>query len=239
MTPITQYDFSTNNNSFLPNINTNNNLFALNTNCYGSEAQLQDSLWTQNTNSLPFLQNNFSSTNIFSTPSFLDQNDQIGGLIPNFLSPFPSKNSLNFFQNFDNYYTTNFTSPNAAVNKALSQVGHKGGQSYGAGNQAWCAAFASWAYGGKSAPWGQQLSVAGIKNWAVNNNKYKSGKSFDGVKAGDLVVWRPDTSGRSHVGIVASVENGKIKTVEGNTSGDLVNTRTYAAGTNFDGFVSV
>lgn len=131
----------------------------------------------------------------------------------------------------------NIKSNNPIVNRALSQVGHFGGQKYGAGNAAWCAAFASWVYGGSSAPWGKQMAVSGIKSWAVKKGVYQHGSDFSNLKPGDLVVWRPDTTGRSHVGIVACVKDGKLFTVEGNTSGDKVNTRCYAKGTKFDGFV--
>src|SRR5574344_1999105 len=131
----------------------------------------------------------------------------------------------------------NIKTNNQIVNRALSQVGHSGGQKYGAGNAAWCAAFASWVYGGSAAPWGKQRAVSGIKSWAVKKGVYQHGSDFSKLKPGDLVVWRPDTTGRSHVGIVACVKDGKLFTVEGNTTGDKVNTRCYAKGTKFDGFV--
>lgn len=153
---------------------------------------------------------------------------------------FPSMNNfmgLDF--NNSNSFNSDVTSSSDAVNKAMTQVGQVGGYKYGESGK-WCAAFASWAYGGQNAPWGDKHDVAGIKSWAQSKGVYKPGTSTVGVKSGDLVVWRPETcGGKSHVGIVTSVNSdGSFSTVEGN-SGNKVRNCNYKAGTRVDGFVSV
>lgn len=135
-------------------------------------------------------------------------------------------------------YSVSFL-PEAAVKRAHGELGQVGGQKYGE-NGKWCAAFASWAYGGKAAPWGDKHAVADIKNWAVEKGKYVEGTNTKGMKPGDLVVWRPDTSnGKSHVGIISEVNNnGTFSTIEGNAS-NKVKTHTYSSASNFDGYVSM
>lgn len=128
---------------------------------------------------------------------------------------------------------------NEAIQRAMGEVGQVGGGKYGESGK-WCAAFASWAYGGSNAPWGDRHDVAGIKDWAVNNGKYHSSADTTAMKQGDLVVWRPETCrGKSHVGIVKSVNpDGSFTTVEGN-SGNQVKTHKYSSSANFDGYVSM
>ena len=135
-------------------------------------------------------------------------------------------------------YSVDFL-PEAAVKRASGELGQVGGQKYGEKGK-WCAAFASWAYGGHDAPWGDKHAVADIKDWAVKNGSYKQSKDTKEMKPGDLVVWRPETSnGKSHIGIISQVNpNGTFSTIEGNAS-NKVKTHTYSSSSNFDGFVSV
>lgn len=149
-----------------------------------------------------------------------------------------SKSLFNYNYSY-NYNYSGFTNTRNPINKALGEIGQTGGTKYGEPGK-WCAAFASWAFGGNNAPWGNQHSVAGIKTWAQKHGVYQQGSNPQNIKPGDLVIWRPESNnkGQSHVAIVTGVENGKIKTVEGN-SGNKVRTREYAFGTRFDGFVKV
>lgn len=139
--------------------------------------------------------------------------------------------------NYDQYNKSMPTS--IALKKASEEIGQTNGYQYGESGR-WCAAFASWVYGGKNAPWGDEHSVAAIKDWAVQNNVYKYGKTPDGVKPGDLVVWRPETcDGSSHVGIVANIaSDGTVTTIEGNSYG-VVRKKSYPPGHTFDGYVKV
>ena len=153
----------------------------------------------------------------------------------------PSSNfeSSSYSHQSERTYSTPPKSIDEAIQRAMGEVGQVGGGKYGESGK-WCAAFASWIYGGKGAPWGDRHDVAGIKDWAVNNGKYHSSSDTTAMKQGDLVVWRPETCrGKSHVGIVKSVNpDGSFTTVEGN-SGNQVKTHKYSSSANFDGYVSM
>lgn len=164
------------------------------------------------------------------------QQDMDLSSIQNF-NPFCSVNSYYKPAKYDEYI--NDIKPEMAVERAADELGEQGGYKYGEFGP-WCAAFSSWVYGGKHSPWGDEHSVGNIKQWAVENGVYKQGKTPDGIKPGDLVVWRPETcNGRSHIGVVSKVgSDGSITTVEGN-SNNQVRTLTYPAGQVFDGYVKV
>lgn len=119
--------------------------------------------------------------------------------------------------------------------------------------EAWCADFVSYVVkeaaqkSGKSLPSGfGSASVEGLRQWGKNNNCYlhtansanKKEVIKNNVKPGDIVIFKEN--GRSHTGVVASVDsNGNIKTVEGNTS-DKVGERTYSANNStISGFVQL
>lgn len=207
--------------------------------CYGQsgKAQDKDKASTQNARNSLFGPKNGSlnqsgdspkgSSNNKSEKSFWDflPSFSFGGL-------FSNKQPL-----ISSPVTPNISNSSNVVQRALSQLGTIGGNAYGEAGR-WCAAFASWAFGGKSSPWGDLHAVADIKAWAEKHGLYQSGSSTKNVSAGDLVVWQKETcNGKSHVGIVKCVRSdGSIETVEGN-SGNQVKTKVYAAGTRFDGFV--
>ena len=127
------------------------------------------------------------------------------------------------------------------INAARSQLGVKergsNGQDFGAltGNthDKWCASFVSWAFrnglgsddAGKKALYGPySASVQGL----LDNFKAHNALVQD-PQPGDVILWK---SGRSHTGIVQSVNsNGTITTVEGN-SGDMVKSNNPAIKSN-------
>lgn len=119
--------------------------------------------------------------------------------------------------------------------------------------EAWCADFATYvtkeAYkgSGKAVPKGfGSPSVEGLRQWGIKNNCYlktagaanKTNLIKNNVKTGDLIIFKEQ--GRSHVGIVESIgADGKIHTIEGNTS-DKVARRSYAANNStISGFVQM
>lgn len=74
-------------------------------------------------------------------------------------------------------------------------------------------------------PWGHISSVAGLRDWSRKNGVFYDRGSAYQPKVGDIAVWKD--RGKSHVGAIIRIENGKIITVEGNTS-DKVGSREYA-----------
>jgi hypothetical protein len=118
-------------------------------------------------------------------------------------------------------------------------------------NEAWCADFVTHVVkesakeSGKTLPSGfGSSSVSGLRSWGIQNNCYlqtdnKSNKSSviaNNVKKGDIIIFK---NGKSHTGIVDRVENGKIYTIEGNTS-DKVAQRSYSINdSSISGFVQV
>lgn len=119
--------------------------------------------------------------------------------------------------------------------------------------EAWCADFSTYVTkeafkaSGKAVPKGfGSASVEGLRQWGIKNNCYlktaglsnKTGLIKNNVKPGDLIVFKEQ--GRSHVGVVESIgADGKIHTIEGNTS-DKVARRSYAANNStISGFVQM
>ena len=89
--------------------------------------------------------------------------------------------------------------------------------------EAWCMDFVSSAFKNNGgSPFGHIASVQGMKEWGEKNGKY-FGKGSKQPQAGDVIIFQ---NGLSHAGLVTKVENGKVYTVEGNSS-DAVNTRVY------------
>lgn len=144
------------------------------------------------------------------------------------------------------------------VNNAKSYLGFKeSDNSYklftNGRKEAWCADFVSYVVKdtckkmGKTAPKGfGSSSVEGLRQWGKNNSCYletansanKIEKIKNNVKAGDVIIFKEN--GKSHTGIVKHVDtNGKITTIEGNTS-DKVAERTYHANNRtISGFVQL
>lgn len=122
----------------------------------------------------------------------------------------------------------------------------------GGKSHAWCADFDSFVIkeafraSGKNVPSGfGSSSVEGLRQWGIKNGCYlkTSGKSNKSqliarnVKPGDLIIFKEN--GKSHTGIVSSIKNGKIYTIEGNTSNKVAE-RSYAlTNSSISGFVQV
>lgn len=129
---------------------------------------------------------------------------------------------------------TSVTEDNPMVNVALKELGNKGGEPYwkwfGFGKRVeWCAIFVSWCedqcglIDGMKAP---AFAVVGDgADWFAKRDMWL-GKD-DEPAAGDLIFfdWEQDGD-RDHVGIVTSVKDGMVFTVEGNSS-DLCRQKRY------------
>ena len=76
-------------------------------------------------------------------------------------------------------------------------------------------------------------SVAAVASWAQRTGRWNPAASGPPPQAGDLIVW-----GGKHIGIVESVDaDGKIHTIEGNSS-NMVTRRTHdASGDGATGYV--
>jgi hypothetical protein len=99
----------------------------------------------------------------------------------------------------------------------------------GAGIGPWCAYFVSWAAQGAGTPIGEAGqgfgSVSAVADWAQRTGRWNPAASGTPPQAGDLIVW-----GGRHIGIVESVDpDGKIHTIEGNSS-NAVTRRTHDGG---------
>jgi hypothetical protein len=107
----------------------------------------------------------------------------------------------------------------------------------GSGIGPWCAYFVSWAAQQAGTPIGEAGqgfgSVSAVSAWAQRTGRWNAAGSGTPPAAGDLVVW-----GGQHIGIVESVDpDGKIHTIEGNSS-NAVTRRTHdATGDGATGYV--
>jgi hypothetical protein len=98
----------------------------------------------------------------------------------------------------------------------------------GSGIGPWCAYFVSWAAKQAGTPVGEAGqgfgSVSALSSWAQRTGRYTPAAAGQAPQPGDLVVW-----GGEHVGMVESVDSdGRIHTVEGNSS-NMVTRRTHDA----------
>ena len=136
---------------------------------------------------------------------------------------------------------------NELVNLALSQLGNKGGEKYwrwaGLSSRCeWCALFVSWCGDKTGLRAAGQIPYFSFVSDGVSFYKNK-GKWIDGsevntsnydklIQPGMIIFfdWEPDGK-PNHVGIVTKVENGRIYTVEGNSS-DAVREKNYTANSN-------
>ena len=122
------------------------------------------------------------------------------------------------------------------VKIALSQVGNVGGEPYwswyGYKQRAeWCCIFVSWvAYQAGYIQTGVIPKFAGVNtgiNWFKAIGQWKD-KGFT-PKGGDLIFFDWESDGTaSHVGIVEKVENGRVYTVEGNSTDDMCRQKNYS-----------
>lgn len=94
----------------------------------------------------------------------------------------------------------------------------------------WCANFVAWSYrkAGKPLP-GNQRSLASVQY--MEDQMKSAGKFHRGTpKPGDIIFFKnrggSDRGRGRHVGIVESVKNGRVHTIEGN-SGNRVRRRSY------------
>jgi hypothetical protein len=107
----------------------------------------------------------------------------------------------------------------------------------GSGIGPWCAYFVSYAAQQAGTPLGEAGqgfgSVSAVSAWAQRTGRWNPAASGTPPQAGDLIVW-----GGEHIGIVESVDpDGKIHTIEGNSS-NAVTRRTHdASGDGATGYV--
>jgi hypothetical protein len=107
----------------------------------------------------------------------------------------------------------------------------------GSGIGPWCSYFVSWAAKQAGAPLGEAGqgfgAVGSVASWAQRTGRWNPAASGTPPQAGDLIVW-----GGQHIGIVESVDaDGRIHTVEGNSS-NMVTRRTHdASGDGATGYV--
>jgi hypothetical protein len=107
----------------------------------------------------------------------------------------------------------------------------------GAGIGPWCNYFVSWAAKNAGAPLGEAGqgfgAVSATAAWAQRTGRWNPAASGQPPQAGDLIVW-----GGQHIGIVESVDaEGRIHTIEGNSS-NMVTRRTHdASGDGATGYV--
>src|SRR4051812_35444672 len=107
----------------------------------------------------------------------------------------------------------------------------------GSGIGPWCSYFVSWAAKQAGAPIGEAGqgfgAVSAVSSWAQRTGRWTPAASGTPPQAGDVIVW-----GGQHIGIVESVDaEGRIHTVEGNSS-NMVTRRTHdASGDGASGFV--
>lgn len=153
--------------------------------------------------------------------------------------------SFNFskFGSITQRKSSNSNLGNSIVNTALKYKGYneKDG-SYkkftGGRSEAWCADFVTYVTkeafraNGKSVPTGfGSPAVKNLKQWGKDNNCYTTDVSK--AKPGDVVIFN-----KSHTGIVKEVRDGKVYTIEGNTSKGTVAERTHTS-KDINGFVQV
>ena len=75
-------------------------------------------------------------------------------------------------------------------------------------------------------------------NWGITNNKFSKQKDGNGVKVGDIAIFKDN--GRSHTGIVTKVDqNGIIHTIEGNTSNKVAERQYKPGDSHLTGFVKM
>ena len=136
-------------------------------------------------------------------------------------------------------FGTSVGSPNI-VQIALSQVGNVGGQPYWSwygfnSRVEWCACFVSWVANQAGyidtnvVP--KFAGCANGVNWFKAVGQWKE-KGFT-PNPGDIIFfdWEAD-GGVDHVGIVEKIENGKIYTVEGNSTDDMCRQKEYDINSN-------
>lgn len=130
-----------------------------------------------------------------------------------------------------------YSGSSAIVAVALEEEGTVGGDKYRkwyigkADGEAWCATFVSWCanecgYIEEGIIPKFQGCQAGM-NWFKDRNQYIEASSGYIPKIGDIIFYNWDSEpDPDHVGIVQYVENNIVVTIEGNTDGNKVKTRS-------------
>lgn len=116
-----------------------------------------------------------------------------------------------------------------AINIGQQYLGMTGSQMSGNLNGyhagVWCADFVSTMFAkanGGTPPWGSHMAaVAGIRDWGAQTGRLTTNKSPGNVKPGDVIIF--GSGGSSHIGIVREVKNGRVYTLEGNSSDQVAN----------------
>ena len=94
-------------------------------------------------------------------------------------------------------------------------------------NWPWCAQFVSWSADQAGIPTEalqRSASCAAFENYFKSKNRFHYKNNYT-PKRGDVVLFT--SAGSSHTGIVTGMKDGKVKTIEGNTS-DMVAQRSYS-----------
>jgi hypothetical protein len=95
---------------------------------------------------------------------------------------------------------------------------------------AWCASFVSWCLRQGGVPVEvavNEVSCQRMADWYREHaTYYRRGGGYTPIP-GDIVMFRYGSGGANHVGLVVGVENGRLYTIEGNTS-DMVGLRSYS-----------
>ena len=126
------------------------------------------------------------------------------------------------------------------VQIALSQVGNVGGQPYWSwygfnSRVEWCAIFVSWVANESGyLDAGIIPKFSGCQNginWFKAMGQWQ--ESSYTPKSGDIIFFDWEVDGTvSHVGIVEKVENGRVYTVEGNSTNDTCRQKDYSLSSN-------
>ena len=121
--------------------------------------------------------------------------------------------------------TRNFVEYNR-VRGALDN-GEGNGNSLG---YAWCASFVSWCLRQSGVPSSvavSEVSCQRMVDWYRSTSVFhRRGDGYRPVP-GDIIMFRYGSGGANHVGLVIGVEDGRVYTIEGNTS-DMVGLRSYS-----------
>ena len=134
------------------------------------------------------------------------------------------------------YTPTNSNTRQNIVEIARSQLGNVGGQPYWSwygfnGRVEWCATFVSWVANQAGVLYSHVPKFAGV---GTGVRYFKSKGQWQGrnyvPSPGDIIFFDYNYDGRNdHVGIVEKVADGKVYTIEGNSTNACKN-RTYAVG---------
>ena len=107
----------------------------------------------------------------------------------------------------------------------------------GGRTEAWCADFATYVARESGAKIPHFSGVSQILSWGNKNGKFSKT-----AKVGDLIIFKGvDKKGRrvSHTGIVKEIKNGRVYTIEGNTSNQVANVSYSLNDSRITGYVTV